>query len=74
MNQGSVARQRLYLLVAHYQTPNRLRQINQQTRVTHVVLRDLSLVTSLLEIFSGARTENWQSYHSIAAHDSAVLD
>lgn len=75
VDERGVARKVLDFLVRDHQATDRFRQINQQRRVPHIVLRDLSLIISELgEVFLGVGAEDGEADDGVAGHDGAVLD
>ena len=75
IDQSGVACQILHLLVRDNQSADGFCQIDQQRRVAHVVLSDLSLIVSKFgEIFLAIGSKDGETDDCVANHDSTVLD
>lgn len=75
VNQRCVACEVLDLLVRDDKSADSLGKVDQKRRVSHIIFSDLSLIVSKLgEILFTLGSENGQANHSVADHDSAVLD
>mmetsp|Transcript_31177 Transcript_31177/g.47713 ORF Transcript_31177/g.47713 Transcript_31177/m.47713 type:complete len:255 (-) Transcript_31177:439-1203(-) len=74
MDQGSVTGQVLEILVGHHDSADSLSQVDEERRVSDVVLGDLSrIVTNFLKVFFAARSENGKTDDGVAHHDGSVL-
>lgn len=75
MDECGVAGQILNLLVGDDQSTDSFSQVNQERRVSHVVLCDLSLIIAELgQVLFAVGAEDGQADDSVANHDCAVLD
>lgn len=73
--QSRIAGQILHLLVGDYQSTDCFGQVDQEGGVSHVVLRDLSLIVAELgQVRLAVGAEDGQAHDSVAHHDCAVLD
>lgn len=74
VNERGVARQVLHLLVGDNNTADSLGQVNKKRRVAHVILRDLSLIVSILsEVSLAVGSEDGKTNDRVANHDCTVL-
>ena len=75
VDERRVAGQVLHFLVGDNQAADSFRQVDEERRVAHVVLRDLSLVISeFSEVLTGLRAEDWETDDRVADHHSTILD
>ena len=75
VDERRVAGQVLHFLVGDNQAADSFRQVDEERRVAHVILRDLSLVISeFSKVLTGLRAEDWETDDRVADHHSAILD